>query len=123
MPAARAPQPAHAVLAWVLPLVDEPFAALGRPLGLSADAVLEMLRAEVARGRLLRVGPVFRPGEPVAAQEQPLVDLLGSGLPLVPRPYEAVAAVLGGSAQQVRETLALWLAQGRLLRIGAVPGP
>ena len=44
-----------------------------------------------------------------------------AGLPLVPRPYEAVGAVLGISGQQVRQRLQAMLAQGLIRRIGAVP--
>ncbi|MDR0457910.1 MAG: AsnC family transcriptional regulator [Burkholderiaceae bacterium] len=44
-----------------------------------------------------------------------------AGLPLVPRPYEAVGALLGVSGQQVRQRLQAMLAQGLIRRIGAVP--
>jgi len=44
-----------------------------------------------------------------------------SGLPLVPRPYEALGAALGVSAEVVRERLADMLACGLIRRIGAVP--
>jgi len=50
-----------------------------------------------------------------------LVAALQSGLPLVPRPYEAVGASLGISAETVRERLAAMLASGLIRRIGAVP--
>jgi DNA-binding Lrp family transcriptional regulator len=50
-----------------------------------------------------------------------LVAALQSGLPLVPRPYEAVGASLGISADGVREHLAAMLASGLIRRIGAVP--
>jgi DNA-binding Lrp family transcriptional regulator len=43
------------------------------------------------------------------------------GLPLVPRPYAAVAEQLGCSEQAVRERLAQMLESGRIRRIGAVP--
>jgi hypothetical protein len=43
------------------------------------------------------------------------------GLPLVPRPYDAVGAMLGVSGEQVRERLAQMLAEGLVRRIGAVP--
>jgi len=42
-------------------------------------------------------------------------------LPLLPRPYEAVGAMLGVSGQQVRERLASMLEEGLIRRIGAVP--
>ena len=44
-----------------------------------------------------------------------------SGLPLVPRPYEAVGAALGISGEQVRERLQAMLDEGLIRRIGAVP--
>ena len=44
-----------------------------------------------------------------------------SGLPLVPRPYEAVGAALGISGEQVRERLQAMLDAGLIRRIGAVP--
>ena len=50
-----------------------------------------------------------------------LVAATQSGLPLVPRPYEALGAMLGTSGAAVRERLAEWLDQGLVRRIGAVP--
>ena len=50
-----------------------------------------------------------------------LIGATQSGLPLVPRPYEAVGAMLGVSGEQVRERLGQWLANGVIRRIGAVP--
>ncbi len=44
-----------------------------------------------------------------------------SGLPLVPRPYEAVGAVLGVSGEAVRERMTQLLQSGLIRRIGAVP--
>jgi len=44
-----------------------------------------------------------------------------AGLPLVPRPYEAVGAMLGVSGQQVCQRLQAMLEQGLIRRIGAVP--
>jgi DNA-binding Lrp family transcriptional regulator len=44
-----------------------------------------------------------------------------SGLPLVPRPYEAVGAALGIRGEQVRERLQAMLDEGLIRRIGAVP--
>lgn len=44
-----------------------------------------------------------------------------SGLPLVPRPYEAVGAALGIRGEQVRERLQAMLDDGLVRRIGAVP--
>ena len=53
--------------------------------------------------------------------DRDLVAASQSGLPLVPRPYEALGASLGVSAEAVRERLAGMLASGLIRRIGAVP--
>ena len=50
-----------------------------------------------------------------------LIKATQAGLPLVPRPYDAVGAELGVSGAQVRERLALMLKRGLIRRIGAVP--
>ena len=50
-----------------------------------------------------------------------LIAATQSGLPLVPRPYEAVGAMLGTSGEAVRERLAAMLESGLVRRIGAVP--
>jgi siroheme decarboxylase len=50
-----------------------------------------------------------------------LIATTQSGLPLVPRPFEAVGAVLGVSGEAVRERFAQLLARGLIRRIGAVP--
>jgi len=53
--------------------------------------------------------------------DRQLVKATRSGLPLVPRPYEAVAAMLGTSSETVREHLAALLDQGLVHHIGAEP--
>ncbi|MDY0056824.1 MAG: AsnC family transcriptional regulator [Methyloversatilis sp.] len=53
--------------------------------------------------------------------DRALIRATQSGLPLVPRPYEAVGAVLGLSGEEVRERLARMLDSGLIRRIGAVP--
>ena len=50
-----------------------------------------------------------------------LVAATQGGLPLVPRPFEAVGAMLGVDGAVVRERLAGMLAEGLIRRIGAVP--
>jgi siroheme decarboxylase len=50
-----------------------------------------------------------------------LIAATQSGLPLVGRPYEAVAAMLGVSSETVRERFGELLASGVVRRIGAVP--
>jgi DNA-binding Lrp family transcriptional regulator len=50
-----------------------------------------------------------------------LVRATQGGLPLVPRPYHALAAQLGASAGEVMARLQAMLDDGRIRRIGAVP--
>jgi len=50
-----------------------------------------------------------------------LITATQGGLPLLQQPYEAVSAMLGVSAEAVRERLGSMLAQGLIRRIGAVP--
>ncbi len=44
-----------------------------------------------------------------------------AGLPLVPRPYEAVGGTIGATGEEVMATLRAMLADGRVRRIGVVP--
>ena len=53
--------------------------------------------------------------------DRALMAATQGGLPLVPRPYDAVGQQLGVSGQQVRERLAQMLESGLIRRIGAVP--
>ena len=50
-----------------------------------------------------------------------LIQATQAGLPLVPRPYAAVAEQLGVTESTVRERLAGMLDEGLVRRIGAVP--
>jgi len=50
-----------------------------------------------------------------------IVRGLQAGLPLVPRPYHAVAESLGISPDELMARLGAMLADGRVRRIGAVP--
>jgi len=50
-----------------------------------------------------------------------LVLATQGGLPLVPRPYAALASQLGCTEAEVRERLAAMLSSGAIRRIGAVP--
>lgn len=52
--------------------------------------------------------------------DRQLIAATQSGLPLVPRPYEAIGAMVGLSAQEVQERLASMLERGLIRRIGAV---
>jgi len=53
--------------------------------------------------------------------DRALIAATQGGLPLVPRPYDAVGERLGVPGQQVRERLAQMLESGLVRRIGAVP--
>ena len=53
--------------------------------------------------------------------DRALIAATQGGLPLVPRPYDAVGAALGVAGTVVRERLATMLEQGLVRRIGAVP--
>lgn len=53
--------------------------------------------------------------------ERRLIVATQSGLPLVPRPYHAIADELGISAEEVMQRLGDMLARGMIRRIGAVP--
>ena len=57
----------------------------------------------------------------IAELDRRLVLATQDGLPLVPRPYDAIAAQIGTSGAVVRERLAAMLDDGRIRRIGAVP--
>ncbi len=64
----------------------------------------------------------MQPESPVPdAVDRRLIVAAESGLPLVPRPYAAIAAAIGTDADDVRERLARMLATGMIRRIGAVP--
>ena len=53
--------------------------------------------------------------------DRALIVATQDGLPLVPRPYEALAAQLGMAADEVKARLARMLETGIIRRIGAVP--
>ena len=60
-------------------------------------------------------------GAALAELDRRIVLATQGGLPLVARPYAAVAEALGVDELRVRERLAAMLADGRIRRIGAVP--
>ena len=60
-------------------------------------------------------------GAALAELDRRIVLATQGGLPLVVRPYAAVAEALGVDELRVRERLAAMLADGRIRRIGAVP--
>ena len=53
--------------------------------------------------------------------DRAIVAALQGGMPLTPRPYDAVAEEIGVPAELVRERVRAMLADGRIRRIGAVP--
>lgn len=57
----------------------------------------------------------------LAELDRRLIVATQGGLPLVERPYELLGSELGISGEQVKQRLALMLADGRIRRIGAVP--
>lgn len=57
----------------------------------------------------------------LAEFDRELIAATQTGLPLVARPYEAVAAMLGVSGERVRERLGEMLTEGLIRRIGVVP--
>lgn len=56
-----------------------------------------------------------------AVLDRSIVRQLQGGLPLVPRPYDAVAQAIGVAPAVVRARVSAMLADGRIRRIGAVP--
>ncbi|TSE36965.1 AsnC-type helix-turn-helix domain protein [Tepidimonas fonticaldi] len=58
---------------------------------------------------------------PLNELDRRIIRATQSGLPLVPRPYEAVGAALGISGKLVQERLQAMLDEGVIRRIGAVP--
>lgn len=106
-----------------VPLDDRPFDALGTPLGLDGEAVIDLLRQWVGQGRIAHIGLVFSDGAPPAAHalDTALLAACASGLPLLHQPWEALGAMLGVPASRVQARLADWLQAGWLLRIAAVP--
>lgn len=53
--------------------------------------------------------------------DRALIRATQSGLPLTPRPYEAIGAELGISDQEVRTRLGAMMQRGIIRRIGVVP--
>jgi DNA-binding Lrp family transcriptional regulator len=65
--------------------------------------------------------PPSAPAAPLTEFDRALIAATQSGLPLLPRPYDTVAALLGCTGAQVRDRLAALLASGVVRRIAAVP--
>ena len=67
---------------------------------------------------------VARPAEPASsldAIDRRIIVATQTGLPRVPRPYQAIAAQAGVSESEVIERMTRMLASGVIRRIGAVP--
>lgn len=56
-----------------------------------------------------------------SAIDRQIVLATQAGLPIVPRPFDAIGAQLGISGTEVRERMGKMLADGRIRRIAAVP--
>jgi siroheme decarboxylase len=65
-------------------------------------------------------GPAQQNVAPVQAADRPLAALVESGLPLLPRPYDAWAQALQQPTERVFATLRRWLREGALRRFGVV---
>ena len=126
-----------------LDLCAEPYAALGAELGLGGDAVIERLRRLMAHGVIGGLGPCWAAENAVEAMADTLSSAAANasantaesaatalaqlraatccGLPLVARPYEALGAMLGWTAQRVCDEFAAALRAGQLLRLAPWP--
>ncbi len=58
---------------------------------------------------------------PIDALDRRIIVATQEGLPLVPRPYHAVAAAFGAAPEQVMARLARMLEAGIVRRMGAIP--
>lgn len=111
-----------------LPLTRRPFESLGRACGASEDEVLRGLRRLCENGVLADPAPL--PPSPDATPtlapapggfDARLLEILASGFPLLPNPYEAIAAILGTSEARVLERLEALVEAGVIGRIGMPP--
>lgn len=87
-----------------LPLLDEYHIDLG----------FDLSTRDAPRGVNCRVSSM------TSCEERKIVVSTVGGLPLVPRPYDAIASQLGLSEREVIERLQCMLDDGRIRRIGAV---
>jgi DNA-binding Lrp family transcriptional regulator len=65
----------------------------------------------------------LKPESPLTEEERGLLSVVQGGLPIVERPYEAVARRLGTTEEQVIATIASLLERGVIKRLAAVPNP
>jgi DNA-binding Lrp family transcriptional regulator len=108
---------------FAFPKEREFFVELRLPLILPGEAARPTPTPSSAPVPAPAPAPAASPAAPVVLDDfdQALITATQGGLPLLQRPYEAVGAVLGVSAEAVRDRLADLLAQGVIRRIGAVP--
>lgn len=120
---------AHRLNMWFVVAADSPQGVAGCLRAIAAETGLRV--HAFPKEREFRVGlgvPASLPGSgarglddaPLDPVDRQLVTATQSGLPLVPRPYEAVGALVGISAREVQERLAAMLERGLIRRIGAV---
>ncbi len=96
-----------------LPLLDLPMIE-----GYHIDLGFDLAEAGVKR-RLVVDGVPGRP-DALDTPARALLGALQAGLPLVPRPFELIAARLGSTEQAVLAQLRAWLANGLIKRFGVV---
>ena len=96
-----------------LPLLQEYHIDLGFDLG--RDCVVH----EMPKPRSRRKTPERRPHR-LSVQAKKIIAAVQAGLPLQPRPFDAVAHQAGCTTAAVLATLAGWLADGVARRIGVV---
>ncbi|MFA7504356.1 MAG: AsnC family protein [Burkholderiaceae bacterium] len=110
-----------------LPLSSRPFEAIGRSCGASEDEVLERLRRLHGNGTLAGFAPLPPRRACTGADPAPgdfdarLLEIVGTGFPLLPHPYEAIAAILGATEADVLERLRILVDTGRIGPIGTLP--
>lgn len=110
-----------------LPLTSRPFDAVGRTCGASEAEVLDRLRRLYANGALADLAPLPPPRDTASgAAAAPrmdefdgrLLEVVACGFPLLPHPYEAIAAVLGAPEAEVLERLRALIDAGVIGHIG-----
>lgn len=113
-----------------LPLTRRPFESIGRACGASEDEVLDRLRRLRDNGGLVLLAPMpavppARAGAAGASApdefDARLLALLASGIPLLPYPYEAIAATLDSTEAEVLGRLGALLDAGLAGRIRMQP--
>ncbi|WP_374569087.1 Lrp/AsnC family transcriptional regulator [Ideonella sp.] len=122
----------HALNLWFV-LTGPNAAAVEQALqGLERETDLPALRLAMQRVYRIDLGfalggrtaatapPAERPAVPVAPADRALAALVEQGLPLVERPFDRWAAVLGTTPEAVLAQLRVWLDTGTLKRFGAI---